>query len=263
MSRHFFRGFLYTSPALAGFFWWPSLTSIMNLPFFYKENISASEKLIFLDEETSRHIIQVLRMKKGELVQITDGKGNLITAEISNDHKKKCEVKIVGESFQTSYRKKVAIGISLLKNASRFEWFLEKATEIGVSAIIPLICERTEKQHIRYDRLKNICTSAMLQSQQVWLPDLNQPTPFKSLFGNLPYPYKFIAHCIDGEKSPLRAQNHDDPDSTIILIGPEGDFTNDEVQLAIQHQCIPVSLGETRLRTETAAIVATAILAIR
>lgn len=233
----------------------------MNAPFFYKENISASEKVVLLDEETSRHIIQVLRMEKGELVQLTDGKGNLIIAEISNDHKKKCEVKIVGESFQIHSGKKVAIGISLLKNASRFEWFLEKATEIGVDAIIPLICERTEKQHIRYDRLKNICTSAMLQSQQVWLPDLHQPVFFKSLFDNLPYHKKFIAHCIDNEKHPLKAQNDDGPDSTIILIGPEGDFTAEEVELAIQRQCIPVSLGENRLRTETAGIVAAAILA--
>ena len=114
-------------------------------------------------------------MKEGEKLNLTDGKGNLITAEITDDHKKHCSVKIIDSRLTTHDSRKVTIAISLLKNTNRFEWFLEKATEIGVSEIIPLICERTEKQKFRYDRMKGICISAMLQSQQCWLPVLHEP----------------------------------------------------------------------------------------
>lgn len=235
----------------------------MNLPFFLKENIDAAGKQIIFNEEASKHIVQVLRMKRGELLQVTDGKGHLLTAEIVNNHKKNCEVKIIDSIFKASSLKKISIAISLLKNAGRFEWFLEKVTEIGVREIIPLICERTEKQHFRYERMKGICTSAMLQSQQVWLPDLHHPIKFISLFENLHHQQKFIAHCADQEKRNLVDMIEDNIQSQIILIGPEGDFTHDEIELAILHHCLPVILGETRLRTETAGIVAAAILAMR
>ena len=153
----------------------------MALPFFYIDDYNSSQKEIVLDEDTSRHVVQVLRMKEGEKLNLTDGKGNLITAEIIDDHKKHCAVKIIDSQLTTHNSRKVAIAISLLKNASRFEWFLEKATEIGVTEIIPLICERTEKQKFRYDRMKGICISAMLQSQQTWLPVLHEPIQFNHL----------------------------------------------------------------------------------
>ena len=144
----------------------------MAFPFFYINEYNSSQKEIVLDEDTSRHMVQVLRMKEGEKLNLTDGKGNLITAEIIDDHKKHCSVKIIDSQFTTHDSRKITIAISLLKNTNRFEWFLEKATEIGVNEIIPLICERTEKQKFRYDRMKGICISAMLQSQQCWLPVL-------------------------------------------------------------------------------------------
>src|SRR5215213_9226867 len=148
----------------------------MSLPFFFVESID--QKIIELDEDTSKHMINVLRMKNGENVLLTDGKGKKGVAIIIDDNRKKCSVEI--SSVQTEEkRKKVAIGISLIKNASRFEWFLEKATEIGVGEIIPMICERTEKEKFRRDRLQQILVSAMLQSQQAWLPVLYQPTSFK------------------------------------------------------------------------------------
>ena len=155
---------------------------------------------------------------------------------------------------------KITIAISLLKNTNRFEWFLEKATEIGVSEIIPLICERTEKQKFRYDRMKGICISAMLQSQQTWLPILHEPKQFNHLaieqFGTQ---QKFIAHCNEasGKKnlSTFQPLNH-----STILIGPEGDFTKQEIELALQNGFTPVSLGETRLRSETAGVVASVLL---
>jgi 16S rRNA (uracil1498-N3)-methyltransferase len=234
----------------------------MTLPFFYINEYNTSQKEIVLDEDTSRHVVQVLRMKEGEKLNLTDGKGNLITAEIADAHKKHCSVKIVDSRLTGHDSRNVIIAISLLKNTSRFEWFLEKATEIGVSEIVPLICERTEKQKFRYDRMKGICISAMLQSQQCWLPELHEPAKYieyiKSITDNADLT-KFIAHCEEtAEKKSLstfQPLNH-----STILIGPEGDFTKQEIELALQKGFIPVSLGETRLRTETAGVVAMALL---
>jgi len=234
----------------------------MALPFFYINEYNTSQKEIILDEDTSRHVVQVLRMKEVEKLNLTDGKGNLITAEIVDAHKKHCSVKITDSKLTAHDSRKVTIAISLLKNTSRFEWFLEKATEIGVSEIIPLICERTEKQKFRYDRMKGICISAMLQSQQCWLPILDEPVKYTEYIKSIKDDAgltKFIAHCEEqGQKNSLstfQPLNH-----STILIGPEGDFTKQEIELALYNNFIPVSLGETRLRTETAGIVAATLL---
>lgn len=235
----------------------------MNLPFFWKEDIDIKEEIILFDQENSKHIVQVLRMKKGELLRVTNGNGLVVTAEISLEHKKNCEARIVDvKSHKRHSRGRVAIGISLLKNSSRFEWFLEKATEMGVEEVIPLLCERTEKQHFRYDRMKSICVSAMLQSQQVWLPVLYQPAPFLSICETLDFPLKLIAHCMEGEKQAL-ARIAADVNSQIILIGPEGDFTDKELELAISKNYLPVSLGNTRLRTETAGVASAVLMLIK
>ena len=149
----------------------------MALPFFYVENLE--NNTVVLDEDTSKHMEQVLRMQKGEKLLLTDGRGKKAEAEIMDDNRKRCTVKIIDVNTEKQKQNEVTIGISLIKNSSRFEWFLEKATEIGVHAIIPLLCERTEKEKFRYDRMKNILASAMLQSQQVWLPLLHEPTDYK------------------------------------------------------------------------------------
>ena len=232
----------------------------MTLPFFYINEYNTSQKQIVLDEDTSRHVVQVLRMKEGEKLNLTDGKGSLMTAEVIDAHKKHCSVKIIDTQHTTQDSRKVTIAISLLKNNSRFEWFLEKASEIGISEIIPLICERTEKQKFRYDRMKGICISAMLQSQQTWLTLLHEPKQFNHLaIEQFENQQKFIAHCEEsGTKntlSTIKPLNH-----SIILIGPEGDFSKQEIELALQNNFIPVSLGETRLRSETAGIVAATLL---
>ena len=232
----------------------------MSIPYFYIPSLNSSENTIQLDEETSKHISGVLRMKKGELLQLTDGKGHLAMAEIVDDHRKKCVVRIQAISEQQSGIKKVTIAISLLKNSSRFEWFLEKATEIGISEIIPLLCERTEKEKIRIARMQNILVSAMLQSQQRFLPILYEPDSFHSVISNATQNKKFIAHCINDEKKNLTDLLNESMSSAIILIGPSGDFTHAEVQHAIQNHFVPVSLGRTRLRTETAGIVAATLL---
>jgi len=227
----------------------------MSLPLFFIDHHVPEQGIINLQEETGKHIIQVLRMKAGEKVQLTDGNGNLFTTEIINDHKKSPQGKILSSLFRQQPPAKVSIAISLVKNNSRFEWFLEKATEIGINEIIPLICERTERQHFRLDRMKSILISAMLQSRQVWLPKLTGPVTFSDCIKQIHQEQKFIAHCLPEQGQAFANSVHKESD-TIILIGPEGDFTQSEIEFAMQNNFVPVSLGETRLRTETAGIVA-------
>jgi len=233
----------------------------MQLPFFYIRDYEASQKEIVLDEDTSKHIVQVLRIKVGEKINLTDGKGNILTAEIINDHKKHCKVEIIESQYNSQDERKVSIAISILKNVSRLEWFLEKATEIGVQQIIPLICERTEKEKFRYERMKGILMSAMLQSQQCWLPLLHEPVKFENvIMKQFENGKKFIAHCMEDEKQKLNDFPISKFQNLQILIGPEGDFTKAEIELALQHQFIAVSLGDTRLRSETAGMVAATLL---
>jgi len=201
-------------------------------------------------------------MKQGEQLHLANGKGTLLTVEIVNDHKKRCEVIIKTSSHQPRPITMVTIAISLLKNASRFEWFLEKATEIGVMEVVPLLCDRTERQHFRKERMEAVLISAMLQSRQCWLPELHEPIKYNEYLNTVPDSsdhQKLIAHCDElnprNNLSAIRAFNH-----STILIGPEGDFSMEEIQLALDYKFIPVSLGETRLRTETAGIVAAALL---
>ena len=228
----------------------------MSAPFFYVEDLSPHE--IILDEDTSKHIVQVLRMGQNEMILLTDGKGNKARAVIWEDNRKKCLVRIEGREKVDAVRVQATIAVSLIKNASRFEWFLEKATEIGVHTIIPLICQRTEKEKFRFDRFRNIIISAMLQSQQSWLPHLEEPVPFQKLISSSTHEHKFIAHCHPERKGSLTYMDH--MGSNIVLIGPEGDFTSSEVAEAIEAGFVPVALGGTRLRTETAGIVAAALL---
>ena len=232
----------------------------MALPFFYIESITATDSQV-LNEETSKHIVQVLRMQNREQLQLTDGKGNLFTAEITDNNRKRCVVKIIQTVNDQQSASNITVAISLVKNANRFEWFLEKATEIGVTEIIPLICTRTEKQHFRHDRMQGILISAMLQSQQTWLPILHEPIKFNEVIGKTKQEQKFIAHCEDeNNKVQLASQPLNLSTSKLILVGPEGDFTKEEIQLALQNNFIPVALGNTRLRTETAGMVAVALL---
>ncbi len=234
----------------------------MALPFFYKEDLVASSTSVVLDEATSKHIVQVLRMQNGGQLQLTNGKGNLFTAEITDDNRKKCAVTVIKKSDIKNQTSDISIAISLVKNTTRFEWFLEKATEVGVTEIIPLICERTEKTNFKMERMKSILVSAMLQSQQCWLPVLQEPVKYANVpIGKWANTEKYIAHCEDeNNKQPFSNKLINQSTNKLILIGPEGDFTKNEIELALQNNFIPVALGETRLRTETAGIVAATIL---
>jgi 16S rRNA (uracil1498-N3)-methyltransferase len=205
-------------------------------------------------------MISVLRMQKGEELLLTNGKGQKARGQIIDDNRKRCVVEISSIESEEQSQPNVSIAISITKNSSRFEWFLEKATEIGVNSIIPLLCERTAKEKFRYDRMKGILISAMLQSQQAWLPDLKQPTAFADVVKAASEQQKFIAHCLPEQKQQLSSVLTQP--SSIILIGPEGDFTPKEIEVALQTGFTPVALGNTRLRTETAGMVAAALLKI-
>ena len=231
-----------------------------SLPFFYLAEISPEQSTLTFDEDASKHIVQVLRMKESEKLQVTDGKGMLATCEILDANKKKCVVQILHKELIQKPLRSITICISLLKNANRFEWFVEKACEIGITQIVPLLCERTEKQHFRYDRIKNICISAILQSRQVWLTELTEPKSFAKAIPEMHHEQKFIGHCLKDEKSSLSDLVNVHLSSQVMLIGPEGDFTNAEIDMALAHHFIPAALGETRLRSETAGVVAAAIL---
>ena len=233
----------------------------MSLPFFYETKTPQINSHFILSEETSKHCTQVLRMKVGARLQLTNGKGILFKASIVSEDKKKTVVLIEEAITVAPPAKKIGIAISLLKNASRFEWFLEKATEIGVTHIQPLISQRTEHTRFRLDRMNGILIAAMLQSQQAWLPVLEEPVQFKNFVPQSTYLQKLIAHCEEDKKQFIK--DLPPSDEIQILIGPEGDFSPEEIQMALNNQFIPVSLGETRLRTETAGVVASSLLVNR
>lgn len=228
----------------------------MPLPYFFTENISEAQ--VQLNEETSKHMIGVLRMQAGQELFLTNGKGQKAKAVIRDENRKRTTVEIISTEQDPPAFPHVSIAISIIKNASRFEWFLEKAAEIGVNEIIPLICDRTEKEKFRFDRMQGILISAMLQSQQTWLPVLHHPTAFAKSVNMPAADLKLLAHCLPEKKQQLSALVRNQ--SSFILIGPEGDFSPAEIETALSHSFTAVSLGETRLRTETAGIVAATLL---
>jgi 16S rRNA (uracil1498-N3)-methyltransferase len=226
------------------------------LPLFHFPALQSSQGPINLTEEIRKHAVTVLRMQVGEQLMLTDGKGFSATADILQADKKQLMVALGQMIAHPAPQKKMILGISLLKNTARFEWMLEKVTEIGITEIIPLLAERTERQHFRQERFQQILVSACLQSGQFHFPILHEPVKLATVFSmDLP-PNKFIAHCMEGDKPQLTGQSLD----SILLIGPEGDFTAAELDLAVQHQYKPVGLGESRLRTETAGIVGAVLL---
>ena len=231
----------------------------MTFPFFFSDKLDPDSHIEHLDENAAKHIQQVLRMKKGDKINLTNGKGILATAIIDEQHKKECIVTFT-DIVQVPASPHAAEGaISLVKNAARFEWFLEKATEMGISSVVPLICERTERAHFRRERMHNIMVSAMLQSRQTWLPELSGPVSFTQWVSAPSHLTRCIAHCLPDQKMHFREMASAGKDIA-IAIGPEGDFTDNEISRALENRCTPVSLGETRLRTETAGLVAAALM---
>jgi 16S rRNA (uracil1498-N3)-methyltransferase len=235
----------------------------MQLPLFYLAEIPGTAADFELPEDSSRHISAVLRMQEGEELQLTDGRGNLYTASIVKPHKKHTLVSISSKTFTEAPNHSQTIAIALLKNATRFEWFLEKATELGINRIVPLITARTEKQHYKEERSRSILVSAMMQSGQNWLPQLDAPQRIESFMSKLPPASGidfFIAHCMNKPKDDLVTRLQTSSHHRLIMIGPEGDFTEDELHSAMEKGAVPVSLGTSRLRAETAGMVAATLL---
>lgn len=232
----------------------------MKDPFFFAEELNDTITKIFLDEKASKHAIQVLRMKEGSSLNLANGKGILASAKIVKANSKKSEVVIDSIQYLSPPIKRTAIGISLVKNTARFEWFVEKATELGITEIIPLLCYRTERQLFKRERLMQIMINAMLQSRQSWMPILHIPLSIGQVIQSTTLDNKFIAHCEKEQKKELSHCLVNEISDTIILIGPEGDFTKEEIDLALMNKFVPVSLGETRLRTETAGIAAATLI---
>lgn len=230
----------------------------MPVPYFYEPIVAAGITQYTLSEASSKHCIQVLRMSEGDRIDLTNGQGGLFHATIQVAHKKNAIVQI-NDSLQNSVPKQqLHIGISLLKNAVRLEWLFEKATEMGVTAITPLICERTVHERFKTERMEQIIQSAMIQSQQTWLPKLAAPTAYSHFIEQKTATQKLIAHCEPTEKKSIKAIRPSN--DLILLIGPEGDFSPSEIEAAIIKQFEPIDLGPTRLRTETAGIFALSIL---
>ncbi len=223
---------------------------------FYTPNFDAKASAYTLPEDESKHAIKVLRMQAGEHIHLIDGKGGLFEVEITNPHPKRCELNIV--SSQTNYGKrnfKLHIAIAPTKNMDRLEWFLEKATEIGVEEITPVICRNSERKELKMPRVEKIVVAAMKQSVKAYMPQLNEPCTFNQLLEKSTASQKFIAHCYEDDKQLLKTTYSKGKD-VLILIGPEGDFSTEEVEKAQVAGFVPVSLGESRLRTETAGVVA-------
>ena len=227
----------------------------MNLPQFYHTNLLPAGHEIWLDEDTVRHVVQVLRMQAEHGLTLSNGVGDVAWCTIKTAEKKKCLV--VVNDLKHFIKPTVALHLAMAftKNSSRNEWLLEKATELGVSSIIPLLCTRSLKEKIRIDRWHNILVSAMLQSQQYSLPRLHEPITLQQVLANFKeVPQKLMAHCMDDNPRHKISEMLKPGSDAIILIGPEGDFTVDEVNLCVQHQYTGIQLGKQRLRTETAAL---------
>jgi 16S rRNA (uracil1498-N3)-methyltransferase len=232
----------------------------MPVPYFYFAHLETMADEFVLNENSSRHIVQVLRMLPDDQLHLTDGRGLSALVSIREANKKKCLVKIIEKQKQEGPKRRILIALSVLKNASRFEWFLEKAAELGITEIIPLKCARTEKQQFRMERMQGILESALIQSQQVWMPVIREPQPFIQWILSAQADQKMIAHCEPGTKNKLSETINPRLSSGLILIGPEGDFTEEEIKHALDAGFVAVDLGDNRLRSETAAVAAAVLL---
>ncbi len=231
---------------------------------FYQPDILQT---LCLSEEESQHCVQVLRANIGDQIEITDGKGTLYTAQITNPHRKHCQVQIVGEEHpEPLHLGRVHIAIAPTKNIDRLEWMIEKCTEMGVDEITPIVCRYSERKVVNEERLNRIMVAAAKQSLKVTYPVLHPLTTFADLVASVQADDKLIAHCEGGyaanQQKHALSQCLTRGHSVVILIGPEGDFSSEEIALALEQGYQPVSLGKARLRTETAGLVAchTAIL---
>lgn len=222
---------------------------------FYNPDIDESTESFSFDKEESRHIIKVLRKKDSDILHVTNGSGLLFETEITLASDNKCIVQVLSIKKTAEPKFRLHLAVAPTKMNDRFEWFLEKATEIGIQEITPIICDRSERKVINQERFEKIILSAMKQSNETYLPKLNEAISFKEFVKQKNEGLQLIAHCEETDKKSLKDTLKPN-ESVTMLIGPEGDFSEKEIALALENNYQPVTLGNTRLRTETAAIVA-------
>ncbi|HJS00622.1 MAG TPA: 16S rRNA (uracil(1498)-N(3))-methyltransferase [Flavobacterium sp.] len=222
---------------------------------FYNPSIDEQTESFSFDKEESKHIIKVLRKKDGDILFVTNGLGYLFDCEIILASDNKCTVKINRFEKKPAPKFHLHLAVAPTKMNDRYEWFLEKATEIGIQEITPIICDRSERKVINKERFDKIVLSALKQSNELYLPKLNKAISFKEFINKENKGAQLIAHCEETDKKTLKSVLKTN-ESVTLLIGPEGDFSVKEIALALEKNYTPVSLGNTRLRTETAAVVA-------
>ena len=223
---------------------------------FFTPDIDIDNNNITLNKEESKHIVRVLRLKEGNKIHLTDGKGNLLTGEISNANQKACEItvtEIISNHEKRNYF--IHMAVAPTKNNDRYEWFLEKATEIGIDEITPIIGNHSERKQVKIERFNKVILSAVKQSLKAYIPKINDSIKLKDFLEKDFNGDKFIAHCVEDDRKSLKEELKPNR-RYLILIGPEGDFSKEEIQLALSKGFTPVTLGNFRLRTETAALAA-------
>jgi 16S rRNA (uracil1498-N3)-methyltransferase len=222
---------------------------------FYNPNIDETTETFSFDKVESKHIIKVLRKKDADILFVTNGEGYLFETEITLASDNKCTVRIISFEKKPKSKYHLHLAVAPTKMNDRYEWFLEKATEIGIHEITPIICDRSERKVINKERFDKIIVTAMKQSNEVYFPKLNEAISLKDFLKRKNEGLQLIAHCEETDKNTLKSVLKPN-ESITMLIGPEGDFSEKEIALALDSRYIPVSLGTTRLRTETAAVVA-------
>ncbi len=221
---------------------------------FYAPDI---EQTLTLPQSDSQHCVRVLRMKQGDEVEVIDGKGHRFRCVLIDAHSKHAAVEIIKRyDMPLSWTQEITIAVAPTKHMDRMEWMIEKLTEIGVNTIIPLLCQRSERKEIKVDRLEKIAVSAMKQSLKSILPKIHPITPIKEVITKFSNAQRFIAYCDPTIPRMELACNYQPNSNAIIMIGPEGDFSPIEIETALSSGWKPITLGENRLRTETAAITA-------
>lgn len=222
---------------------------------FYNPAISSEDKEVIFPKDESKHIVKVLRKQEGDNLNITNGKGFLFSAKIIEANHNKCKAKITAVEQERDKKYHIHLAVAPTKMNDRFETFLEKATEIGLDKITPIICDHSERKVVKINRFERVLQSAMKQSLHYSMPEISEAISFQEFIQQEQNEQKFIAHCEENDKKSLQKELEPGKSYT-ILIGPEGDFSSEEIESAIKAGFIPVTLGNTRLRTETAAIVA-------
>lgn len=223
---------------------------------FYTPDIDINADSVSLSKEESKHIVRVLRMKEGNIIFLTDGKGVILEVKIDSANQNLCKVKVLKKT--ENYQKRnyhIHMAVSPTKSNDRYEWFLEKATEIGIDEITPIITRYSERKKIKLDRYKKVIISALKQSHKAYMPKINEAVSLKEFFSYNIEADKYIAHCHKEDKKSLKREIKNNR-KYLILIGPEGDFSEEEIAMAIKKGFVPVSIGNFRLRTETAALAA-------